>query len=166
PLNGEYKENVNKPKCPKNGHTPYLNQPDVRKALHVREGTQRWIGCGGSYDRSKGYTSQEQTSIDLINKYKIGRYVVYNGDFDTMCNFISDQRFVDRIAVSTKSKKTESYREWRVDGKPDGVIGGFVEHYENGLSFVLARGAGHMVPQDKPEAGLQIFKDLIGLAKL
>ncbi|CAG2182077.1 unnamed protein product, partial [Oppiella nova] len=33
PLNGEYKENVNKPKCPKNGHTPYLNQPDVRKAL-------------------------------------------------------------------------------------------------------------------------------------
>ncbi|CAG2108397.1 unnamed protein product, partial [Medioppia subpectinata] len=160
-----FKQNA-KPKCPKNGHTPYLNDPAVQKALHIREGGVRWGACRGIYDRTHGYTSQEKIVYDLIHNYKIGRFVVYNGDTDTTCDFISDQRFIDGVAVSTQSKKLENYRIWREDGKPDGRIGGFVQHYENGLSFVLARGAGHMVPEDKPEAGLQIFKHLLGLAKL
>ncbi|CAG2112307.1 unnamed protein product, partial [Medioppia subpectinata] len=155
---------VNKVKCPKNGHTPYLNLPAVRKALHVREDAKRWTGCGGNY--GGGVTSQVNTTIELIQKYKIGKYVVYNGDFDTACTFLLGQRFVDGIAVNTNSKKAEDYRQWKEDGTPDGAIGGFVQHYENGLTFVLVRGAGHMVPEDKPEAALQIFKYLIGISKL
>ncbi|CAG2177428.1 unnamed protein product [Oppiella nova] len=103
-----------------------------------------------------------KTTLELINDYKIERFLVYNGDFDTVCNFIGDQRFVDGLGF----KKIGRYSPWTVDGKPDGVIGGFVEKYEKGLSFVLIRGAGHMVPHDKPEAALQMFKDLIGVSKL
>ncbi|CAG2108398.1 unnamed protein product [Medioppia subpectinata] len=161
-INDGFKYNA-KPKCPVNGHTPYLNDPAVQKALHVREGGVHWGACDGNYDRSHGYTSQVETTIELIQKYKIGRFVVYNGDFDIMCDFVTDQRFVDGIAVSTQSKKVGRYHEWSEDGQVSGRIGGFVQHYENGLSFVLARGAGHMVPEDKPEAGLQILKDLVAV---
>ncbi|CAG2113664.1 unnamed protein product, partial [Medioppia subpectinata] len=157
-LNGEYKRNVNKPKCPVNGHTPYLNLPEVRKALHVREDAKHWKGCGGSYDPSGGYTIQTRIAIDLINKYKLEKLVIYNGDFDTRCNFIADERFVDGLGF----KKTNRYDPWHVDG----VIGGFVANYERGLSFVLFRGAGHMVPQDKPEAALHFFESFLGLKKL
>ncbi|CAG2122120.1 unnamed protein product, partial [Medioppia subpectinata] len=155
-----------KPKCPVNGHTPYFNDPAVQKAIHVREGGVRWAACSGAYDKTHAFTSQEEIAFDLIHKYKIGRFVVYNGDLDIMCDFISDQRFVDGVAAATRSKKLENYRKWTEDGKPDGRIGGFVQHYENGLSFVLVRNAGHMVPDNKPEAALQIFKHLFGMVKL
>ena len=52
--------------------------------------------------------------------------------------------------------------EWKT---PDGFIGGFVQNYEKNLSFVLVRGAGHMVPHDKPEAALQLLKNVVGITQ-
>ncbi|XP_054155121.1 lysosomal protective protein-like [Oppia nitens] len=156
-LNGPEKLN-----CPHDGHSKYLNIEEVRKALHVKEGSIKWVGCGGAYDRQKGYTPQHENVLQLVNKYSLGKFVVYNGDFDIMCDFISDSRFVDNLEL----KKTDTYKQWTNDGTKDGDIGGFVQHYEKGVSFVLVRGAGHMVPQDKPEAGLQVFKYILGLTKL
>ncbi|CAG2164637.1 unnamed protein product [Oppiella nova] len=153
---------TNKLECITYGHKVYLNTDAVRKALHVREGIKEWSPCDGPYHQTGGATRQQQNARDLINTYKIPKFIVYNGDFDTVCDFISDQKFVTNLGFKT----TEHYRKWTVDGTYDGVIGGFVQNYEKGLSFVLVRGAGHMVPQDKPEAGLQILRALLGLAKL
>ncbi|CAG2116714.1 unnamed protein product, partial [Medioppia subpectinata] len=150
-----------RPECVKSGLTAYLNTDAVRKALHVRPGSSKW-GHIGPYDRDHYMTPQAETVKQLINTYKIPKLIVYNGDFDTVCNFIADQRFVSSLGF----QKANHYREWTVDGTSDGVIGGFVQHYEKGLSFVLVRGAGHMVPTDKPEAALQLLKGLLGFAKL
>ncbi|CAG2116989.1 unnamed protein product [Medioppia subpectinata] len=151
-----------RPECVKYGTTAYMNTDAVQKALHVRPGSKRWAPIGGPYDRTHAGTPQAETVKQLINTYKIPKLIVYNGDFDTVCNFIGDQRFVSGLGFQT----ADHYREWTVDGTSDGVIGGFIQNYEKGLSFVLVRGAGHMVPSNKPEAGLQLLKDLLGLSKL
>ncbi|CAG2103781.1 unnamed protein product [Medioppia subpectinata] len=173
------------PKCVRTGVTAYMNTDAVRTALHVRPGSKRWSTIDGPYDPIHYMTPQADTVQQLINTYKIPKLIVYNGDFDSVCNFIGDQRFVDSLGFKTAGhyryalalvitrfvdslgfKTAGHYREWTVDGTSDGVIGGFVQNYEKGLSFVVVRGAGHMVPTDKPEAAIQILKGLLGLAKL
>ncbi|XP_054158425.1 lysosomal protective protein-like [Oppia nitens] len=148
---------------PQNGYTDYLNTPAVQLAIHAhRPDKNQWFVCCGPYDFLYAYTPQYDNVRQLINKYGLQRVTVYNGDFDMVCDFIDDQRFVDKLGF----QRNGHYKEWTVDGKSDGIIGGYVERYEKGLQFVLVRGAGHMVPKDKPEAALQVLKDLIGVVKL
>ncbi|CAG2176740.1 unnamed protein product, partial [Oppiella nova] len=146
----QFLNKANKAECIKLGHSIYLNTDAVRKALHVREGTKQWSPCGGPYDRNT-FTTQQQNARDLINTYKIPKFIVYNGDFDTVCDFIGDQRFVTNLGFKTTGHYRYVYLKKQYPGS-DGVIGGFIQEYEKGLSFVVVRGAGHMVPEDKPEA--------------
>ncbi|XP_054158424.1 lysosomal protective protein-like [Oppia nitens] len=154
---------ANKLNCPKNGYTDYLNTPAVQQAIHAhRPDKSRWTACCGEYNILQGLTPQHDNIRDLIDKYGLKRVTVYNGNFDLICDFIEDQRFVEALGYQRQGL----YSHWTVDGKPDGVIGGYIERYEKGLQFVLVRGAGHMVPKDKPEAAFQVFKDLLGIEKL
>ncbi|CAG2118133.1 unnamed protein product, partial [Medioppia subpectinata] len=137
--------------CPPVGYDKWINIPEVRNALHVRpEDTHHWYDCGGSY--SGRDTDQRPIILDLIDKYHIEKLVIFNGNFDTVCDFIDNQRFVD----SLKFKKIGQYSGWRTT---DGTLAGFAQKYEKNLSFVLVRGAGHMVPHDKPESALQLLKN-------
>ncbi|CAG2175251.1 unnamed protein product, partial [Oppiella nova] len=148
---GNFKLRENPPECNKYGHTVYLNTGAVRKALHVREGLKPWSECNGAdhYNRT-GFAPQLQNVKDLIRTYKMSRFIAYNGNFDSLAVFMGGQRFVSELGFQT----TSPYKKWTVDGTPDGVIGGFIQEYERGLSFVVVRGAGHMVPEDKPEADI------------
>ena len=40
-------------------------------------------------------------------------------------------------------------------------LGGYVKSFEQNVSFVTIHGAGHMVPEFKPVAGLQLFKRVL-----
>ncbi|CAG2165563.1 unnamed protein product [Oppiella nova] len=156
-------QNIDKPAyCPHSGHKEYMNRVDVRKALHVRNDAPKWWDFKGNTNYTIDMRNGSQTFVDLIEKYRIAKILVYNGDFDSICDFVTNARFVEGLGY----KYIEDYRPWTVDGKPDGVGGGFVQHYEKGLSFLTVRGSGHMVPTDKPEAALQILKALVGYAKL
>ncbi|XP_054156977.1 lysosomal protective protein-like [Oppia nitens] len=148
---------ANKADCPKDGHYEFMNTDAVRKALHVRENSGTWRGCGGSY--SDFGTPQDHNLLQLINEFKLERTVVYNGNWDTVCDFISDQQFVDGLGY----KQIGTYKTWF---REDGFVGGFVKHFEKSLSFVVVRGAGHMVPADQPEAALHMFKFIIGKGQL
>ncbi|CAG2168769.1 unnamed protein product, partial [Oppiella nova] len=149
-------ERPNELKCPHNGYPEYLNSPEVRNALHVKDDVKRWVDCNGTY--TYGDTDQTPVFKQLLNEYKIGKLVVFNGNFDIVCSHVENQRFID----SLKLDKVGHYGSWET---PDGRIGGFVQQYEKNLSFVLVRGAGHMVPYDKPEAALQVLKNVVGIAR-
>ncbi|CAG2179155.1 unnamed protein product [Oppiella nova] len=154
PIRERSNDNYN---CPHDGYEDYLNLPQVRKALHVRtEDTHKWSDCGGEYEGT--ITGQRKVINELLNTYKIGKIVIFNGNFDTVCDFIDNQRFVDSLGLT----KVSPYSSWTT---PDGSVAGFVQHYEKNLSFVLVRGAGHMVPHDKPEPALQLLKNIVGITQ-
>lgn len=92
-----------------------------------------------------------------MEKYNLGTIIIYNGDFDTVCNFIGDEEFVDSFGY----KLLDPYQAWSVDGR----VGGWVKRYE-GITFTTVRAAGHMVPGDQPKAALEVIKELIGKGKM
>ena len=94
---------------------------------------------------------------EMVEKYKLGTIIIYNGDFDTVCNFIGDEDFVDSLGYEL----VNDYQAWTSGQR----IGGWVKRYE-GITFTTVRAAGHMVPGDQPEAALEIVKELIGQGKL
>ncbi|CAG2111856.1 unnamed protein product, partial [Medioppia subpectinata] len=120
------------------------------QALHVRpEDMVEWVEC--QQDRYNDFGNDQHQNInDLIHKYNIGKVVIYNGDLDVACSVVSDQRFVDSLGL----KRIDNV--WK---RADGKIAGYVQHYENNVTFVVVRGAGHMVPYDQPEAALTMFKN-------
>ncbi|XP_071959695.1 lysosomal protective protein-like [Antedon mediterranea] len=129
----------------------YLNDPAVRKALHIPDTVQDWDICsdivGAQYTRT--YDTMFTQYQSLLQKY---RGMVYNGDIDMACNFLGDEWFVE----SLKLDKVGDRREWVVNSQ----IAGFVQDYKN-LSLVTIKGAGHMVPQDKPAESLKMFTSFI-----
>jgi carboxypeptidase C (cathepsin A) len=55
----------------------------------------------------------------------------------------------------------ENYKKWTFDG----LTAGFFKCHR-GLTFVTFKGAGHMVPTDKPGPALHLIKTMIAKAKL
>ena len=94
---------------------------------------------------------------ELIEKHKIPKMIVYNGDIDLVCDLIADQKFVDDLGY----KLIANYRKWSVGGR----TAGFVKRYE-GISFMTVRNAGHKVPKDQPESALAIIKELLGISNV
>ncbi|GAB1599618.1 lysosomal protective protein-like [Argonauta hians] len=131
----------------------YFNREEVRKALNVPAKVQQWDLCsaevGVHYIRD--YTTMKLHYKALIGAKK--RILLYNGDTDMACNFLGDQWFLNSLQIPVLSDK----RPWMYtssDGSQQ--VGGFVKHFEN-VTFISVRGAGHMVPTDKPIPALKIF---------
>jgi cathepsin A (carboxypeptidase C) len=94
--------------------------------------------------------------VELLTNYKLDSFIVYNGDADLICDFIGNQIFLDGLNLPVIDK----YKKWTFDGS----TAGFVKRYR-GLTFVTFKGAGHMVPTDKPGPALHLIKTMIGKSK-
>jgi len=132
----------------------YLNSDAVRAALHVSPRVKTWNFC--SYTIGVTYRHEYQEMDDFYKELlaKKIRILVYNGDLDLACNFLGDQWFVNRLNAPLKHAK----RPWLVvDGEGQNQIAGFVKDFE-GISYMTVKGAGHMVPTDKPYESLEMFK--------
>lgn len=135
----------------------YLNSDPVKKALHISDKAEAWDICsttvGNNYVRL--YTSMAAQYQKAINR-KL-RILVYNGDVDMACNFLGDEWFVDSLKIENPEKR----RKWYYKAE-DGTtqVAGFVKSF-NRVNFVTIRGAGHMVPTDKPRPALDMFVNYI-----
>ncbi|EPB74994.1 serine carboxypeptidase [Ancylostoma ceylanicum] len=128
--------------------TVYLNRADVRKALGIPTSLGPWSICSDdisrTYNRQYGEMAQRvKNGLDLGLKG-----MIYSGDVDMACNFLMGQRFSRKLGY----KETKNKKHYIVDGQ----IGGYHTAYEN-LHFVTVRGAGHMVPTDKPSVAYHII---------
>lgn len=133
------------------GITKYLNTPAVRTALHIPNGLPTWAICS-ALNYSVQYDSMRNQYINFLSLGKL-RMMLYNGDVDMACNFLGEEWFVNSLPL----KKKEEAMQWFYQA-PDGTkqVAGVVQKFNN-FTFLTIKGAGHMVPQDKPIQALEML---------
>jgi len=127
----------------------WFSRSDVREALHIPEHLPaEWTVCSNIpyteiYDNMTAQFDYLKTQV---------KGLVYNGDWDMVCNFLGNEWFIENLGFT----ELEKYREWYHNGQ----VAGFVKRWEN-LDFVTVKGAGHMVPEDRPGQSLKMIYSFI-----
>jgi cathepsin A (carboxypeptidase C) len=140
----------NVPCIDSNGANVYFNDVAVRKALHIVPDARKWAVCSDILQYNITLQTTRDVVLDVLDNGV--RILYYNGDTDLACNFLGDQRFVDALGRPL----VQARRKWMVEGQ----IAGFVEEYKD-IVFTTVRGAGHMVPQDRPVQALAMFEKFL-----
>lgn len=84
--------------------------------------------------------------------------LIYNGDLDSVVPSAGIKRALERLEWSRGSKwRKKPMLTWWYEGKTKKEKGGSVKG-GNGLWWVQLRGAGHMVPADRPEAAVWMLE--------
>ncbi|KAG9473746.1 hypothetical protein GDO78_004184 [Eleutherodactylus coqui] len=131
----------------------YLNNPDVRSALHIPQSLPQWEICNeyvfSNFKRELVNVHNQYLQLLKEKKYRI---LVFSGDADMACNFLGIEWFVNGLDLEVE----EPYHAWMYHDGTELQIGGFAKQYAN-LTLITVKGAGHMVPTDKPLESFQIF---------
>ena len=133
--------------------TDWLNTPAVQAAIHVNPNIT-WTICSDVVN----YTSTVNSVIPIYRELIAGNYsvLVYSGDEDGAVCFWGTQAWIVDLNLPVKNL----WREWFLHRKDGKQVAGYVSEYE-GLTFATVKGAGHMVPQTKPEAAYNMFARFI-----
>ncbi|XP_040890602.1 lysosomal protective protein isoform X2 [Toxotes jaculatrix] len=135
----------------------YLNNPYVRKALHISPDALDWVICSAVVNLNYGrlYMDVRKQYLKLLSALKY-RVLVYNGDVDMACNFMGDEWFVESLHQQVEVQR----RPWLYNDEGGRQVGGFVKEFDN-IAFLTVKGSGHMVPTDKPIAAFTMFSRFI-----
>jgi len=156
--------------CIDNYNSAYLNLPEVQAAIHVRPGTvpnNKWASCGNvqyhfnyeselpNYRRWLGLETHANTTVDSGTQLQI---LIYNGDADYILSHMGNQAWI-RHGLNLSA--IQSWRKWRGS---DGQVAGYYEVFTKNFTFLTVKGAGHMVPKDRPRHALDMLKQFLAVA--
>ncbi|KAI6692889.1 hypothetical protein NL676_020599 [Syzygium grande] len=133
----------------------YFNRQDVQSSLHVRavNSNFKWKVCNNSMLNTYKFTVFSVLPI-YTKLIKGGLKIwVYSGDADGRVPVIGTRYCVEALGLSIKSP----WRSWYHDHQ----VGGRIVEYEGGLALVTVRGAGHLVPLNKPSEALALFHSFL-----
>ncbi|KAK2976939.1 hypothetical protein RJ640_018622, partial [Escallonia rubra] len=128
----------------------WANDPTVREALHIRDGTKpEWRRC----NRTLSYVMDIASVLEyhyLLSK-KGYRVLVYSGDHDMVIPYVDSIAWINSLNLTID----DNWRPWFVDGQ----VAGYTERYkENSIySLTFATGGGHTVPEYKPKQCLAMI---------
>ncbi|XP_057476368.1 serine carboxypeptidase-like 26 [Actinidia eriantha] len=134
----------------------YLNRGDVQTSLHAntRAGNSyvKWKVCNDSLFYAYHYTVS--SVLPIYNKLIKGglKIWIYSGDTDGRVPVIGSRYCIEALGLPLKS----AWRSWYHDHQ----VGGRIVEYE-GLTFVTVRGAGHLVPLNKPSEALALIHSFL-----
>jgi cathepsin A (carboxypeptidase C) len=138
----------------------FMNNPDVQNAIHVsKTPLGSWTLCSNTiFNKYQKRNKSMKYFLDWFwRNHPEGRILLYAGDMDMACNFIGVQEF----AASLKRPITHEYTNWMYEkNHKNQQIGGFMRRWD-GLTFATVRGAGHMVPTDRPASSFHLFSHFI-----
>jgi len=132
----------------------YLNSPAVKAAIHVKSDLH-WEICSDIVNYAEDYGSVLPIYYRLFSANK--KVLIYSGDADGMVDYTYSEAWTE----SLKLTQTTSWRQWFFTDRAGKQVGGFVTEYKEGLAFATIVGAGHMVPQDKPQPAYEMFSRFI-----
>ncbi|CAH2104272.1 unnamed protein product [Euphydryas editha] len=128
----------------------YIQKDEVRRALHV--GNTNFTAIGVVYRKlvPDFMASAKPWVEELLENYRV---MLYNGHLDIIVAYHPSVNTYDTLSFSGTSEfKTAKRRPWYHDGN----LAGYFKMAGN-LTEVMIRGAGHMVPADKPPASLGLI---------
>lgn len=85
-----------------------------------------------------------------------GRVLVYNGEWDFMCNWIGGHRWVSQMVWSGQEAfNAASNVTWH---NKKGEVAGWVQGTpDRQLQFIKVANSGHLVPHDQPQNALEML---------
>eukprot|EP00850_Spirogloea_muscicola_P003593 SM000014S00381 [mRNA] locus=s14:1000135:1004860:+ [translate_table: standard] len=129
--------------------TLWLNDPDVRRALHARPAAEigRWELCTQSlhYKHNAGSMIPKHRSLTLAGF----RALIYSGDHDMCVPYTGTESWTRSLGY----RVTDHWRPWFLGDQ----VAGFTRRYAHGLTFATVKGAGHTVPEYKPAEALAML---------
>ncbi|KAF2070476.1 hypothetical protein CYY_008201 [Polysphondylium violaceum] len=130
----------------------YLNRADVRQAIHASSVPHNWTECNNTVYQY--LSNQDESSLFLFpSLLEQMRILVYNGQFDLICNHVGTTEYLDVLewsgAEEWKNSSRYIWTSYAEDGSGDLVTGGYSRSVQN-LTYLLVLGGSHMVPYDMP----------------
>ncbi|XP_038209246.1 venom serine carboxypeptidase-like [Zerene cesonia] len=128
----------------------YIERDDVRRALHV--GNTNFTSIDVVYRKlvPDFMGSAKPWLEELLENYRV---MLYNGHLDIIVAYHPSVNTYDSLTFSGTSEFRVTHRRpWFHDGQ----LAGYYKIAGN-LTEVMIRGAGHMVPADKPAAALGLI---------
>ncbi|KAK2387582.1 serine carboxypeptidase [Trifolium repens] len=131
----------------------WANDENVRKALHVREGTKgEFMRC----NKTLAYTQNLKDVVEYYHNLTNANIqaLVYCSDLDMSVPHIGTQSWIKSFNMSIHDK----WRAWFVEGQ----VAGFTEIYkmkeDHYLTYVTVKGAGHVAHTFKPKEVYNMIK--------
>lgn len=141
----------------------YLNKESVRNALGAE--VDGYDSCNFDINRNflfngDWFKPYHRLVPGLLEQIPV---LIYAGDADFICNWLGNQAWSNALEwpgqKEFSSKKLEPLKV--VNNEHVGKEIGQIKSHGN-FTFTRIYGAGHMVPMDQPEAGLEFFNRWIG----
>ena len=147
------------PTCADTYVKKYLNTPAVQAAIGIRAGTipgGAWADCGVMTSQYEFNYASELPNYERWTKDGTLEILIYNGDADFILSHMGNAAWINKGLNVTKIKE---WTKWRGS---DGQVAGYFETFATGnpaqnFTFLTVKGAGHMVPKDRPRHALDMF---------
>ncbi|XP_074587544.1 serine carboxypeptidase-like [Curcuma longa] len=131
----------------------FLNLESVRESLGV--GSIEFVSCSPTVYQAMLMDWMRNLEVGIPALLEDGiKLLVYAGEYDLICNWLGNSRWVHAMEWSGQSKfVSSSETPFTVDGTEAGLLKSY-----GTLSFLKVHDAGHMVPMDQPKAALEMLK--------
>ncbi|KAK0589817.1 hypothetical protein LWI29_018853 [Acer saccharum] len=129
--------------------TAWLNDAAVRKAIHADEVSiaGSWEICTDRIDFSHDAGSMIKFHRNLtLRGY---RALIFSGDHDMCVPYTGSEAWTRSLGY----KIIDEWRPWTSNGQ----VAGYIQGYENNLTFLTVKGSGHTVPEYKPREALDFY---------
>ncbi|WJX77390.1 Serine carboxypeptidase-like 20 [Trifolium repens] len=125
----------------------WLNNVEVRKAIHVNQASDRWELCTDriSYNHNAGSMIPYHNNLTRMGY----RALIFSGDHDMCVPFTGSEAWTRSLGY----KIVDEWRSWISNDQ----VAGYLQAYENNLTFLTVKGAGHTVPEYKPREALDFY---------
>uniref|UniRef100_A0A8R1DZS5 Carboxypeptidase n=1 Tax=Caenorhabditis japonica TaxID=281687 RepID=A0A8R1DZS5_CAEJA len=152
----------------------YLSRPEVQTAIHARQ-TDLWEDCASrshfKYHEQEKYYDMQNTINAIMDSLWYSnnnmRLMFYNGDLDTICQFLGDEWLIEKLVQWRNLTVLSERQPWFYQYKQNSpaTIAGFVKSWDQNLVQLTVKGSGHFVPADRPAQALQMLTNFLSNQK-
>ncbi|CAL5203024.1 unnamed protein product [Lathyrus oleraceus] len=131
----------------------WANDENVRKALHIREGTKGdFMRC----NKTLGYTKNLPSVVDYYHNLTNANIqaLIYSSDLDMVVPQMGTQEWIRSFNMSIHDK----WRAWFVEGQVAGYTKIYKMKEDHYLTYVTVKGAGHVAQTFKPKEVYNMIK--------